>query len=113
MSSLWLTSLQIGSWNWAGSQCSCGQWVAPAMQFPMSKVALALPPRVIPSRPFHATSSDAVCDMRWQVDVKGQAAARPVAQLDGAAGDERAGDAVGGAAAAACTDSAVAAAAGQ
>jgi hypothetical protein len=30
--------LQIGSWNWAGSQCSCGQWVAPAMQFPMSKV---------------------------------------------------------------------------
>jgi hypothetical protein len=33
-----LFSLQIGSWNWAGSQCSCGQWVAPAMQFPMSKV---------------------------------------------------------------------------
>lgn len=33
-------ALQIGSWNWAGSQCSCGQWVAPAMQFPMSKVAV-------------------------------------------------------------------------
>jgi hypothetical protein len=56
-----------------------------------------------------------------QVDVKGQPAPRPVAQavaqLHGAAGDERAGVAVcasdGGAAAAACMDSAVAAAAGQ
>lgn len=46
-----IVGLQIGSWNWAGSQCSCGQWVAPAMQFPMSKVisspdvACALPSR--------------------------------------------------------------------
>mmetsp|Transcript_6165 Transcript_6165/g.13524 ORF Transcript_6165/g.13524 Transcript_6165/m.13524 type:complete len:154 (-) Transcript_6165:16-477(-) len=29
---------RVGSWNWSGSQCSCGRWVAPAIQFPKSKV---------------------------------------------------------------------------
>ena len=29
---------KIGSWKWAGTQCSCGTWVTPAIQFPVSKV---------------------------------------------------------------------------
>ena len=31
---------RIGSLKWQGEQCSCGTWVAPAIQFPMSKVDL-------------------------------------------------------------------------
>jgi len=29
---------RVGSWNWAGMQCSCGTWVRPAFQFVKSKV---------------------------------------------------------------------------
>jgi len=29
---------KVGSWNWSGAQCSCGTWVTPAIQFPLSKV---------------------------------------------------------------------------
>jgi len=29
---------RVGSWNWAGMQCSCGNWVSPAFQFVKSKV---------------------------------------------------------------------------
>ena len=29
---------KIGSWNWAGVQCSCGEWVTPGFQFHCSKV---------------------------------------------------------------------------
>lgn len=29
---------RIGNFNWSGATCSCGRWVAPAFQFPLSKV---------------------------------------------------------------------------
>ncbi|CAM9438744.1 unnamed protein product [Chrysoparadoxa australica] len=29
---------RLGGYKWVGSQCSCGSWVTPAIQFPMSKV---------------------------------------------------------------------------
>ena len=29
---------KFGSFDWAGTQCSCGAWVTPAIQVPMSKV---------------------------------------------------------------------------
>ena len=29
---------KLGTWNWSGSQCSCGTWVVPAIQIPNSKV---------------------------------------------------------------------------
>jgi dual specificity phosphatase 12 len=29
---------KVGTVKWAGAQCSCGTWVTPALQFPMSKV---------------------------------------------------------------------------
>mmetsp|Transcript_11981 Transcript_11981/g.22082 ORF Transcript_11981/g.22082 Transcript_11981/m.22082 type:complete len:330 (-) Transcript_11981:4232-5221(-) len=29
---------RVGSFYWAGSQCSCGTWIVPAIQFPISKV---------------------------------------------------------------------------
>lgn len=28
----------IGTYKWAGSQCSCGSWVVPSFQFPKSRV---------------------------------------------------------------------------
>ena len=31
-------SARIGSYNWSGMQCSCGAWVAPAIQVVKSKV---------------------------------------------------------------------------
>jgi len=31
-------SQRCGSFNWAGSQCSCGTWIVPALQFPASKL---------------------------------------------------------------------------
>mmetsp|Transcript_20371 Transcript_20371/g.25719 ORF Transcript_20371/g.25719 Transcript_20371/m.25719 type:complete len:203 (-) Transcript_20371:160-768(-) len=31
---------RVGTYKWVGSQCSCGSWVAPAIQIPMSKVDL-------------------------------------------------------------------------
>lgn len=34
---------KIGSWNWSGAQCSCGTWVTPAIQVPISKVDLVRP----------------------------------------------------------------------
>lgn len=29
---------KLGHWKWAGAQCSCGTWVTPAIQVPISKV---------------------------------------------------------------------------
>mmetsp|Transcript_8227 Transcript_8227/g.12103 ORF Transcript_8227/g.12103 Transcript_8227/m.12103 type:complete len:191 (+) Transcript_8227:808-1380(+) len=34
---------KVGHWNWSGSQCSCGTWVTPAIQFPFGKVDLIKP----------------------------------------------------------------------
>lgn len=34
---------KIGHWNWAGAQCSCGTWVTPAIQIPLSKVDIIRP----------------------------------------------------------------------
>jgi len=31
-------SFRIGRWNWAGTQCSCGRWISPALQFPLTRV---------------------------------------------------------------------------
>lgn len=36
-------SNKIGHWNWAGAQCSCGTWVTPAIQVPLSKVDILKP----------------------------------------------------------------------
>mmetsp|Transcript_4083 Transcript_4083/g.7156 ORF Transcript_4083/g.7156 Transcript_4083/m.7156 type:complete len:343 (+) Transcript_4083:52-1080(+) len=35
---------RVGSFSWSGSQCSCGTWIVPAIQVPVSKVD----PREIP-----------------------------------------------------------------
>jgi dual specificity phosphatase 12 len=35
---------KVGHWKWAGAQCSCGTWVTPAIQIPVSKVDV-VPPR--------------------------------------------------------------------
>ena len=29
---------KLGTWHWSGSQCSCGTWVVPAIQIPLSRV---------------------------------------------------------------------------
>eukprot|EP01041_Mallomonas_annulata_P012197 gene12197-25626_t len=29
---------KLGSWNWSGCKCSCGQWITPAFQFQRSKL---------------------------------------------------------------------------
>jgi dual specificity phosphatase 12 len=29
---------RLGAFNWAGMQCSCGQWITPAFQFHKSRV---------------------------------------------------------------------------
>mmetsp|Transcript_11150 Transcript_11150/g.11174 ORF Transcript_11150/g.11174 Transcript_11150/m.11174 type:complete len:160 (+) Transcript_11150:73-552(+) len=29
---------KLGSWNWSGSRCSCGQWITPAFQFQKSRL---------------------------------------------------------------------------
>lgn len=39
-------SHKIGHWKWAGAQCSCGTWVTPAIQIPVSKVDVVTPPRL-------------------------------------------------------------------
>lgn len=31
-------STRVGNFNWSGATCSCGRWVAPAFQFPLSKI---------------------------------------------------------------------------
>lgn len=36
-------SVKLGHWNWAGAQCSCGTWIVPAIQIPISKVDTILP----------------------------------------------------------------------
>jgi len=36
-------SHKIGHWKWAGAQCSCGTWVTPAIQIPVSKVDIIAP----------------------------------------------------------------------
>ena len=43
-----LCSTKLGIWNWAGTQCSCGTWVVPAIQVPLSKVDV-LPPVIVPA----------------------------------------------------------------
>lgn len=34
---------KLGVWKWAGTQCSCGTWVVPAIQVPCSKVDIVRP----------------------------------------------------------------------
>jgi dual specificity phosphatase 12 len=34
---------KLGTWHWAGAQCSCGSWVTPAVQIPKSKVDVLSP----------------------------------------------------------------------
>lgn len=34
---------KLGTWHWAGAQCSCGTWVAPALQIPKSKLDVINP----------------------------------------------------------------------
>ena len=34
---------KVGHWNWSGAQCSCGTWVCPAIQVPLSRVDEVLP----------------------------------------------------------------------
>jgi dual specificity phosphatase 12 len=34
---------KLGSWHWAGAQCSCGTWVTPAVQVPLGKVDIVQP----------------------------------------------------------------------
>ena len=41
--------VRIGSFNWAGAQCSCGQWVCPAIQVTKSKVDEPAPPSALPT----------------------------------------------------------------
>ncbi|KAG7348886.1 hypothetical protein IV203_011483 [Nitzschia inconspicua] len=36
-------SHKLGHWNWSGAQCSCGTWVVPAIQIPVSKVDAIVP----------------------------------------------------------------------
>jgi dual specificity phosphatase 12 len=36
-------SAKLGIWKWAGTQCSCGTWVTPAIQIPTSKVDVVSP----------------------------------------------------------------------
>eukprot|EP00977_Amphora_coffeiformis_P001800 scaffold353_cov185-Amphora_coffeaeformis.AAC.28 len=36
---------KVGHWNWSGAQCSCGTWVCPAIQVPLSRVDEILPHR--------------------------------------------------------------------
>lgn len=31
---------KVGIWNWSGAQCSCGSWIVPAIQIPISRVDL-------------------------------------------------------------------------
>lgn len=37
---------KLGIWKWAGTQCSCGTWVTPAIQIPLSKVDVLLPEKL-------------------------------------------------------------------
>ena len=36
-------SFKVGHWRWSGAQCSCGTWITPAIQIPISKVDKILP----------------------------------------------------------------------
>ena len=36
-------SAKLGIWKWAGTQCSCGTWVTPAIQIPLSKIDVVMP----------------------------------------------------------------------
>jgi len=36
---------KVGHWNWSGAQCSCGTWVCPAIQVPLSRVDEIVPHR--------------------------------------------------------------------
>lgn len=48
-------AVRIGSYNWAGMKCSCGAWVAPAIQVIKSKVDEVVPPAALPQRRDAAT----------------------------------------------------------
>jgi dual specificity phosphatase 12 len=45
-------SNKLGHWNWSGAQCSCGTWVVPAIQIPVSKVDTILPTSQSKPTPF-------------------------------------------------------------
>jgi hypothetical protein len=36
---------KVGVWNWSGAQCSCGSWIAPAIQIPLSRIDVVPPYR--------------------------------------------------------------------
>jgi len=36
-------STKIGHWRWSGAQCSCGTWITPSIQIPLSKVDTVRP----------------------------------------------------------------------
>ena len=38
---------KIGHFKWSGAQCSCGTWVTPAIQIPMSKIDIIQPMRMV------------------------------------------------------------------
>ena len=38
---------RLGSWSWAGSKCSCGEWIVPAFQIIKSKVDAKFPPTAL------------------------------------------------------------------
>jgi dual specificity phosphatase 12 len=41
---------KVGLWNWAGTQCSCGTWVVPAIQIPLGRVDPVLPENEMKNR---------------------------------------------------------------
>jgi hypothetical protein len=47
---------KLGTWNWSGTPCSCGEWVVPAFQFPKSKID-AVPPNAAAIRSGIATTT--------------------------------------------------------
>ena len=49
-------SVKLGTWIWSGTQCSCGTWVVPAIQVPISKVDVVKPS----SSNLHLSTSDMI-----------------------------------------------------
>lgn len=50
-------SNKLGHWNWSGAQCSCGTWIVPAIQIPLSKVDTILPTSQSSPTPFVTAST--------------------------------------------------------
>jgi dual specificity phosphatase 12 len=48
-------SCKVGQWNWSGAQCSCGSWVTPAIQVPLSRVDKIFPQDMPQSLPENGT----------------------------------------------------------